>query len=420
MLTPEEFERDLWDALNNLYDPMYTPGQAARHVMGADSASPEMLRVAILRNIDALSPPPGVPEDTRAHRLHIILHLRYVKGMTQEQTAELLAISTRHLRREQHDAISLLANHLWQQYVAVETDAQAAVNETPASTNSERRDGPSWREQIKEEMGSLLRVAPSQRANVAEAARAAVRVLTPLARARGARLRLGNLETGLWAAVHLSALRQIMVTCVSELLRERSPAEITLSAHRADHNIEIVVAASPPMEVRFEDNHLLAEVLNTGGGTLLLSIDEHSTTVRISLPTVDPITVLVVEDNVDLLHFYQRYTDGTRFRLEHISEGARLFETIEAICPDMIVLDVMLPDVDGWDLLVQLHAHPLTSALPIVVCSVVREPELALALGASAYVPKPVRRAEFIDALEQAAERLSGARTPVEDTSTPH
>jgi CheY-like chemotaxis protein len=69
------------------------------------------------------------------------------------------------------------------------------------------------------------------------------------------------------------------------------------------------------------------------------------------------------------------------------------------------VLDVLLPDTDGWELLTYLHEHPATRALPILVASVVHGEELALALGATAYLSKPVRRQQFIQALDQARAR---------------
>jgi CheY-like chemotaxis protein len=111
-------------------------------------------------------------------------------------------------------------------------------------------------------------------------------------------------------------------------------------------------------------------------------------------------TVLVVDDNQDLVHFFRRYTNGTRYRIVHLGEGSHLFETIESSRPDAIILDVMLPDCDGWELLSHLHAHPETTPIPVIVCSVVRQEDLALALGASLYLPKPVRRRQLIQALD--------------------
>jgi CheY-like chemotaxis protein len=69
--------------------------------------------------------------------------------------------------------------------------------------------------------------------------------------------------------------------------------------------------------------------------------------------------------------------------------------------PAIIVLDVMLPDIDGWQLLTHLHEHPLTRSTPVIVCSVVKEEALALALGATIFLAKPVEPERFVEALDQ-------------------
>jgi two-component system sensor histidine kinase/response regulator len=133
----------------------------------------------------------------------------------------------------------------------------------------------------------------------------------------------------------------------------------------------------------------------------------------IRLPRAASYKVLVVDDNPDLMHFYQRYVQGTRYQIVSLREGARVFETIQTVAPDVIVLDVMLPDADGWELLSHLHNHPTARSIPVIVCSVVREEELALALGAKLYVPKPVRRQEFIQALDRAMGQVELEASPV-------
>ena len=60
----------------------------------------------------------------------------------------------------------------------------------------------------------------------------------------------------------------------------------------------------------------------------------------------------------------------------------------------------MLPDIDGWDLLTRLHENPDTRPLPVLICSVMREKELARALGARYFLSKPVQRQDFIVALD--------------------
>jgi CheY-like chemotaxis protein len=67
----------------------------------------------------------------------------------------------------------------------------------------------------------------------------------------------------------------------------------------------------------------------------------------------------------------------------------------------------MLPDIDGWKLLTQLREHPATQAVPIIVCSVVRREKLALALGATMYVSKPVGYQQFVQALDQSLSQAA-------------
>ena len=109
----------------------------------------------------------------------------------------------------------------------------------------------------------------------------------------------------------------------------------------------------------------------------------------------------MVDDNQDLVHFFRLYTANTPYHITHLLAGEQLFEQIPTIKPDIIVLDVLLPGRDGWELLSYLRSHAETRSIPVIVCSVVKREALALALGAALYLPKPVRRRQFIQALDQ-------------------
>jgi CheY-like chemotaxis protein len=122
---------------------------------------------------------------------------------------------------------------------------------------------------------------------------------------------------------------------------------------------------------------------------------------HIRVPAVGKVTVLVIDDNSDLVHFYRRSLTGTRYRIAHEPTGLGAFDAVAAHRPDVIVLDVMLPDIDGWTLLTHLHENPATRSIPVLVCSVIREEELALALGAAAYLAKPVQGRQLTDALDR-------------------
>ena len=65
--------------------------------------------------------------------------------------------------------------------------------------------------------------------------------------------------------------------------------------------------------------------------------------------------------------------------------------------PDLIVLDIHMPDRDGWSVLTELKANPGTAGIPVVVATIVEEREKGLALGAAEFVLKPVERDSFLE-----------------------
>jgi CheY-like chemotaxis protein len=186
-----------------------------------------------------------------------------------------------------------------------------------------------------------------------------------------------------------------------------SSGKITLCAEEAGEYVRISITGDPTLAEVPPHSDFIWEALATQEGSVEVHMVDNQIAFQITLPSADKITVLVVEDNPDLVHFYQRYTAGTRYQIIHVAEEEGLFETIVDASPDIIVLDVMLPGLDGWDLLTDLHEYPDTRSIPVIVCSVVTGAELASALGAALYLPKPVRRRQFIQALDQVLSQVS-------------
>jgi two-component system cell cycle response regulator DivK len=112
--------------------------------------------------------------------------------------------------------------------------------------------------------------------------------------------------------------------------------------------------------------------------------------------------VLVVEDNelnlklfCDLLRAHEFVTEGVR-------DGREAVERARAFLPDLIVTDIQLPHVTGYELIEQFKADPALSAIPIMAVTAYagREDEERIrAAGADAYVSKPISLARFVDAV---------------------
>jgi CheY-like chemotaxis protein len=150
-------------------------------------------------------------------------------------------------------------------------------------------------------------------------------------------------------------------------------------------------------------NHLnlAQELANLCEGKLEILDSEQAFEAILALPALEQLSVLVIDDNADTLQLLRRYTAGTRYRLVTEQDPEHAISLIEKFSPKIIVVDVMMPRVDGWTVLAQLRHHPLSEHIPIIVCTILPQEEMALALGANSFVHKPFTRQAFLEALDQ-------------------
>jgi len=111
--------------------------------------------------------------------------------------------------------------------------------------------------------------------------------------------------------------------------------------------------------------------------------------------------VLVVEDDPQAAELLRLYVEGAGCRVDVAWDGEEGFAKACALRPALITLDLLLPKVDGWDLLVRLKQAPQTRAIPVVIVSIMEERGKGYALGAADYLVKPVRREELMHVLQR-------------------
>jgi CheY-like chemotaxis protein len=127
-------------------------------------------------------------------------------------------------------------------------------------------------------------------------------------------------------------------------------------------------------------------------------------------------TVLIVDDDADARRLLRRLLVGEGFHVEEAHDGASGIERARAIRPDAVTLDVLMPGMDGWAVLKELRADESLADVPVIMLSVLREQQLALALGASEYITKPVDRAQLRRILDRyRPSESSGPVLVVED-----
>ena len=111
-------------------------------------------------------------------------------------------------------------------------------------------------------------------------------------------------------------------------------------------------------------------------------------------------TVLVIEDDRRSAELLELYLDGSGLRVVLARDGAAGLELARTLRPRAVILDILLPRLDGWDLLARLKEDPATADIPVVIVTMLDERGKGLALGAVEYLIKPVSREAMLDALE--------------------
>lgn len=128
--------------------------------------------------------------------------------------------------------------------------------------------------------------------------------------------------------------------------------------------------------------------------------------------TPAPATVLVVEDEPDLLNLMEHNLARSGFRVATATSLAAAEESLRFALPDLIILDIMLPDGSGLKFCGDVHRAPQTSKIPIVLVTASLLPsdrEEGWAAGASDYITKPFAISELIDTVKK---HLDGSERP--------
>jgi signal transduction histidine kinase/DNA-binding response OmpR family regulator len=120
--------------------------------------------------------------------------------------------------------------------------------------------------------------------------------------------------------------------------------------------------------------------------------------------------VLVVEDNLSAAALLSSMLRRAGYRVHVVRDGSEALEKAAELRPLAITLDVLLPGLDGWEVLRRLKSGPQTRDIPVVVVSVVDNRSLGITLGADDYLVKPIGRQALLQALGRHVRRRARGR----------
>jgi CheY-like chemotaxis protein len=114
-------------------------------------------------------------------------------------------------------------------------------------------------------------------------------------------------------------------------------------------------------------------------------------------------TVMIVEDDPGILGLYRRYLEPHGYSVICVDKSADAVASAASYRPAAILLDVIMPQRDGWQVLADLRQGAQTSGIPVIICTIVSDRERAMTMGAADYLNKPILEADLLQALGRVA-----------------
>ena len=394
----EEPISGLRGALAHLHDPAYLENHPLaariRYVSQAPTLSQGQLLSRILRlSIEALDPGPGVAPDAPEARPYHVLRSRYVARQRITRIAEQLGIGERQVYRELRRGIEALARILSEREVEAN---QGSLFAGRLSSSGAR---------VCAEV-SRLASAGHQVVDVVQLVAQVIESVRPLARDWKVQIRWLSEVTSLYVVVNRVMLRQAILNLLSHAIRfhqgnglvvrlcHSGSDALVLVSYRCEASLDSLQPGQP---------YAVATELLDSLDVTWAREDIGNRTIRIviCIPLAERHTVLIIDDNPGLVRLFKRYLDGRLYLVHGATNADEALEMLNDLRPDVVILDVMMPERDGWEVLQALRRSEAGSRARVLVCSIIDDPHLAAALGADGFLHKPVDRASLLQALDK-------------------
>ena len=129
-------------------------------------------------------------------------------------------------------------------------------------------------------------------------------------------------------------------------------------------------------------------------------------------------TIAIIEDDKDILELIALHGQKAGFKPKKFTDGESFFRYLSTDMPDVLILDLMLPDMDGLEICKVLRSNPSTAKLPIIILTAkIEETDkiVGLELGADDYITKPFSPRELIARVKAVLRRTSEEETTEEE-----
>lgn len=383
-----EFYLQIKQVLENFYDfPYLNNHPLAKTIRVARSRASESdgqrLRRVFLMALEELKPGGEAAQKTLQARYYSLINLRYIESGTMQHVANDLGISERQAYRDLKRAEESLTALLWER-----------VGRELSQTDPARPPEAPGAEAVEEALELQLRPV-----NARDLLANAVHAVERLAQQQNAHLELDLPEAPLMLYTDPRLAQQVLINLLSHILQNSATPLLRVTLQPEDERAGLSFTFATPTPLQFE-NPLANQFIRQLGWKLALEplTPDGTQTFRLAVEDQET-TLLVIDDHAPLIELLRRFLTHTRCQVIGVSDGLEGLQLARSLLPDVILLDVMMPEIDGWEVLQRLRNTPETAAIPVVICSIFNDPKLAYSLGATALLTKPVNREKLLEVL---------------------
>jgi len=391
-------------ALHHYYDssflqtsPVGAWAQSER--VGGDPVA--AIRAFLRQGIDHLKPDVSVPFGRPEWMAHEILVQRYLQLRSIESTRGDLALGRSSYYRYHQQALKALGA-----WVAAQRDRLPQYN--PGSVVSAPPTAV-------EEMHRLAAQSPREFVDVAALLDEVRSLLMPLLSQKHCRMLIQEPRPCPGVIASCSLLREAFVGLISAALSAGATVDLMAAIECSEGWVRVSLhpIALPGRCERVEECpeiRVARTLLEAYEGGLEVAQGAGGGTDAVCwFPAAEDRHILIIDDSEDSSRLLSTYLSGRHCVVGCVRAEGELDAALAKALPDLILLDILMPDTDGWSILQRLKSYPETRSIPVLVCSVLSQPQLALALGADAVLQKPIGEEELLKAVDAALAPQSGA-----------
>lgn len=390
---PEDFEENIRDLLVNLYDYLKLIDNPVAQRLAAGSPGGDRAQTArqmVLAAIEDMKSETSAQLTSRQNRLYNILLLRYVEEQSTNEILSQLALSERQYYREHQRAIQTISRIIWDRHYP----AAAAEPDAPST--------------LIQELDYLQFAARNQAFDPTEVILSAIQATRVIAEQKSLALSLEEAQDEISLNVALPVFRQFFILILNRLIestKRDGMIEVVLRSRASEPTIELSSNKLIPSYGAFLDalqtDVTFRELKKRLNADLRASGSDKDFAGIILRFDREVHKILIVDDNPDTISLFKRYLANLPCQLlsaQNEKDAIAIARQTPLAC---IILDIMLPEKDGWQILQTYKSHPMTEHIPVLICSVLEMKDLAASLGADGYIKKPPSRDEFLAVLRQ-------------------